>query len=138
MPDDFTVGRVKERDAKSIPVAGTVCGPARITLGLFQHVLRIDCDFLGFDDADENSIHEQGVIGGTVLGGKFCDCMAGELRRVESIMPRNDLPSGIERVQLRINPLLPSLPFRLVPTNWHSAECAAEMGQRQVFEKAKG
>jgi hypothetical protein len=98
---------------------------------LFQHVLRIHRDLLGFDDADKNSIYKQGVVSRAIIGGKFSDRMAVELGRIETGVPGDDLPLRIERAQAGVNPFFPSQPFSLVPTSGHDAECAPEKWRRQ-------
>ena len=90
--DEVTDGGVEERNPKAIPITGTVCRALGIALGLFQDVLRIDRNLLGFDDAQQNTIHEQGVISRAIVSRKFGDGMTSELRHIEPILPRDNFP----------------------------------------------
>ena len=55
----FPVGGIEKRHAVAVPVAGAVECAARVTFGLFKHILRTDGDFLCFDDAQEFPFDEE-------------------------------------------------------------------------------
>lgn len=109
----FPVGGIKERHAKAVPVAGSVEGAARVTLGLLKDVLRADGDFLCFDDAQELALNKEGVIGGAVRGREFRDCMMVQRGNIEPIMVRGDIPTGRYCPELFVDPLFPGLPLKL-------------------------
>ena len=65
-PDDLAVGRVEERDVQAVEVEagdGRV-GAAGVSLRLDEDVLRAERDLLCFDDAQQASIDNEGVVGG--------------------------------------------------------------------------
>ena len=78
MPDDFAVGGIKKRNAIAIPIARTVFSTPRVAFGLFEDVLRIDRDLLGFNNAEKKAIDEKSIVRRTVVGGNFGDCVACE------------------------------------------------------------
>jgi hypothetical protein len=105
---------VRERNLKAIPIVGTVVGSARITLGLSRHILWIDGNFFGLNDAKENAVHEQSIIYGAIFRGEFGDGVKYEIGCVESFAPRNDLPLRIDQAKAGINPHFSSQPLSLV------------------------
>ena len=114
MPDEFAVGGIEERNPQAVPIARAIRRTCCIAFGLFEDVLRIDRDFLGFNDAEQDTVHEQGLVRRTILGGILDDSVRGEFGNIQVRPPGNDLPSRVERAQLGINPLSSGLPFGLV------------------------
>jgi hypothetical protein len=92
VPDDFAIRGVEERDVIAIPVAGTIQRAFGIALGLLQHILRINRDLFGFEDAEKYPVYKQRIIRRAIIGGKFSDRVAGKLGGVEPFAPRDDLP----------------------------------------------
>ncbi len=62
MPDDLAVGRVEKRDSHAVLIARPVKGARRVSLRLFEHVLRIDADLFGLDDAEQHAVYEERVM----------------------------------------------------------------------------
>ena len=112
MPDNFAVGRVKERHAVAIPVSCSLEGALRVTLGLLQDVLRIYRHLLGFDDAEQFPAHEQTVIGGARRRWQLFDGVAVERSEVEAVPVADDLPGRVHRTQPTVDSLFAGLPLR--------------------------
>jgi hypothetical protein len=73
MPDDLAVGRVEKRDSQAVPIARPMKCPCRVSLRLLKHVLWIDANLLGLDNAEQHAVYEEGVIGRAVGCGKLLD-----------------------------------------------------------------
>src|SRR5438034_2276853 len=86
MPDELAIAGVKEGNFEAVPIATSFKDAASVAFGLFEDVLRVDGDFLGFNDAEEFAADEQSVIGRAVGSGKFFDCDAIELRKIEVVL----------------------------------------------------
>ena len=114
IPDDFAVGGVKERNAEAVPVSRPLRCAGRVALGLFQHVLRIHRDFLGFDDAEQNSVDEQGVVGGAVGSGKLLNRDAMQRGEVQAVVVSNNFPGRRQGTQSGVYAIFPRQPFRFV------------------------
>ena len=75
----LAVRRVQERHAIAAPVpCCTVPDAPGIAFGLLQDVLRAYGYFLRFDDAQELSLNEQGIISGAIVGGILLHSMMAE------------------------------------------------------------
>jgi hypothetical protein len=62
-------------------------------LGLNEHVLRPEGEFLRFDNAENPAIHKQCIVGRAVLGGVLLDRFKVGLLWVEEGCMRDDIPA---------------------------------------------
>ena len=81
MPDELAIAGVKEGNFEAVPIATSFKDAASVAFGLFEDVLRVDGDFLGFNDAEEFAADEQSVIGRAVAG------LPAAATRSESVCP---------------------------------------------------
>lgn len=134
VPNQLSIGCIKEGHSEAIPVAGANHGPMRISLGLLKDVLRVDRDLLGFDDAKQLATDKQRIVCGAVLGGKLLHCHLIKSGYVQSLPVPNDFPTGIGPAQLLVDALLAGFPFWFV--RWHTSKLSALDRNYPILQQA--
>jgi hypothetical protein len=110
---DLTVRGIEERYVEAAPVASTINGASGISFGLLQDVLGAYGYLLCFDDAQEPSLNEQGIICRASFGWIFLDCVMAEGSGLHSWVVTNDHPWLREGSQPGVDPLPTSFPLWL-------------------------
>src|SRR5438132_9896542 len=72
-PEDLAVCRIQKGHSIATEVEWRVVNALRVALGLREHVLRTQRDFLCLDDGQELAVNDQRVVGGTVRCRKLLD-----------------------------------------------------------------
>lgn len=93
MVDGLSVGGIEEGNPVPPPFAYRVRYAAGVSLGLFQHVFGAEGDFFGFYDAEQLSVHKQGVVGGAGLGGVFFHGVVRQRRTVADFVAADESPA---------------------------------------------
>ena len=96
MPDDFTICRIKEGNPVTIPVSRPVKSAFCVAFCLFQNILRANTYFFSFDDSQELTFYEKGIVCRAVGGGVFFDGMMIKRRSVQTFPMFNDFPRRLE------------------------------------------
>src|SRR5437870_9207106 len=108
-PKDLAVRRIEKRHPIAIEVEWRVVNALRVALGLRQHVLRAESDFLRLDNTKELAVNNERVIGGAICRRKLFNRMATIPAQRFCWIERRDLPAPL--LQAGIDPALSRAPF---------------------------
>jgi hypothetical protein len=115
VPDDLTVGRIKEWYSVASEIELAVSNSLAVPLSLRQNALWSQGQLLCLDDPENPAIDAQGVVGWAVCSFVFCN------RTIFVRMNRrkgHDIPTG--RFQLGIDEALPRKPLGIVFRRLHN------------------
>ena len=110
-PDDFAVGRVKKRNVKAVEVKWIVGRAARVSFGLGEDILRTEGESLRFNDAEQNRVNVQRVIGRPVVSLVLFDSALRVVAQASRCVEGSYGPPGASK--LRIDSRSSSLPLIL-------------------------
>ena len=108
--DHFAVGRIEERDAITVEVEWAIGETFGVAFGLGECPFGTDRQFFGFDDPDDLTAGDEGIICRAACGGEFFDRMIGKGAQIEINMKRLDDPAGSGEVG--VDAAFASLRFR--------------------------
>jgi hypothetical protein len=109
VPDDLTVGRIKEWHSVAPEIELAISHSLAVPLSLRQNALWPQGQLLCLDDPENSAIDAQGVIGRAVCSFVFCNrTIFARMNRREG----HDIPTG--RFQFGIDQALPRKPLGIV------------------------